>query len=267
MKKSPQSPLNRSLSAPGGTSPKARPPKCFPPQSTSRELANDFPGPSSATSSIVMMTDGLAGATASSVFGGFPQGKPSVSPSPYETGGFPSAESSTTTAPPSTMVTSPDAFASVQPSTDTMASSFSEGALRPVADPAARPRVQRGRMDVLAPSTSLPQLFRTSPEQVMKLRRAATKKNNAEIRMRAAREMRGARSIYGGALVTPLPAMNPKEPFVPAKAALILPDRNQRKPQVENFNPRRSVPYDFFRSCKSKGLFDHYYQSQALEEW
>lgn len=154
----------------------------------------------------------------------------------------------------------------------TLTSSFSESAFSPGAsmmEHSAKSHVQRDRLQCLATSVSLPQLMvSTKPDTIEKLRCKANRRNDVEIRARAARQMRGARSIYGGALVKPLPPVNPKEKIVPAKASLILPDF-RRKPQVqpkaESFNPEHSAAFDFFRSCTGRKLFDHYNQNLALQ--
>lgn len=120
----------------------------------------------------------------------------------------------------------------------------------------------------LLSSVSLPQL--TPKPSECSRKRNLVLKNNSEIRLRGQRQMRGARSAYGRGQVQPLPALNPKEPFVPAKASLIFSDSRRKQqaqqPGLENFNPRSSMPIDFFRSCKSQGLFAHYYQNNALEQ-
>lgn len=120
----------------------------------------------------------------------------------------------------------------------------------------------------LSSSVSLPQLTPKPSEPSRK--RNLISKNNSEIRLRGQRQMRCARSAYGRGQVAALPALNPKEPFVPAKASLIFSDSRRKQqaqqPGLENFNPRSSMPIDFFRSCKSQGLFAHYYQNNALEQ-
>jgi len=120
----------------------------------------------------------------------------------------------------------------------------------------------RGRLDCLASSSSLPALPPNSdPMCAARMRKHLARKNNSDIRKRGSVHMRDARSIYGGAQVKPLPKLDPKEPFKPAKASMILPDyRRGKNCAVSSFEPRNSEYHHFFSSAKSKSLFDHYHE-------
>lgn len=121
----------------------------------------------------------------------------------------------------------------------------------------------RCRLDCLAPSASLPSLPpNADPKFAARMRKHLARKNNSEIRKESKMHIRDARSIYGGAMVKALPKLDPKEPFKPAKASMILPDyRRGKNCAVSNFEPRNSEYHHFFSSAKSKSLFDHYHKT------
>jgi hypothetical protein len=201
--------------------------------------------------------------------GGF-GGTSSIAASPMVTGGFPSSLPSMSATPmvsglPSPMVTggfSGFSSAVAAGAFPVMSRSFSESG-QVDGHVGMKSSARRDRLACLASSMSLPQLPTTSPEIAANLRKTRAKKNNEQIRRSAAQKLRGPRSIYGGALVTPLPEVRRQDPMVPAKASLIFPDvkrRGLRPGTTEKmFDPRRSVPMDFFRSTKSKSLFDAYH--------
>merc|ERR1712070_993372 len=95
-------------------------------------------------------------------------------------------------------------------------------------------------------------------------KRLRIKESNAGVRRRAHLELQRARSIYGGGLATPLPAVDQTKRSVPANANLIFPDTRHRKKPIGHgsFNPEHSTSFDFFRSWKSQSLFSHYHEIQ-----
>jgi hypothetical protein len=123
--------------------------------------------------------------------------------------------------------------------------------------PAGIPTVSAPRLES---SMSLPSL----PGIVGKQRQlAAVKQNNAQIRRRSTQKLRGARNIYGGSLVAALPSVDKEQQLMSKSLSEI--QGWQRQPQAGHgtgkFDPLTSCSMDFFRACKSRGLFDHYHRS------